>query len=85
MSGPLILLTAMAGPPVTVPPPAAPVTAFRPVGGATARSSVSVRILSGARFGSSVREGDSQGGDRRQTVAVEDDGVSIAIETLEFQ
>ena len=85
MSGPLILLAAMSATPQDVVTPAARPAAFRPAGGATARATASVRILSGVTFGASRTDPPSSGAQRRQTRTGDPHDQGRAIETLEFQ
>lgn len=85
MVGPLILLAASVAAP-SQPAPAARegVGAFKPTSTVTARARVSVRVLSGVRFGSG-REGDVAGGQRRRAQLSDAQGVRRSAELLEFQ
>lgn len=85
MFGPLILLAASVSPPARpVPPASNGVVSFKAVGGATARATVSIRILSGVSFG----EGRLAGGDgglRRKGQLADADGTIRPVELIEFQ
>jgi len=79
MIGPLLLIAAM------TPPQAQPVApAFQPVSGATARATVSVRIVSGVRFGLG-HSAEAPGAIRRKTRMADSDGSVHRAELLEFQ
>jgi hypothetical protein len=85
MIGPIFILAAM----VSSGSQAAPAnparsSAFRPVSGATARATASIRIISGVRFGSDY-SGDAAGAIRRPARLVDRDGQSLSAELLEFQ
>lgn len=83
--GPILLLAALVSPEFRPAPPAPQrIAKFQPTGGATARATVSVRILSGARFGQG-KAGDAPGGTRRSVRLVERDGIIRPTELLEFQ
>lgn len=85
MSGVLLLLAAMASPDVRPAPPAPQVMEkFRPVGGATARASASIRILSGVSFGHG-RKVDAPGAYQRSARLEEAPGVFRPAQLLEFQ
>ncbi len=79
MIGPMLLFAAMAS---TQPRPAPP--EFRPVGGATARATATVRIVSGVGFGPG-RSHESPGATRRKARLTDSDGQSRPAELLEFQ
>ena len=78
MIGSLILIAAIASP----PPPPAP--EFRAVGGATARASVSVRVISGVSFGAD-RSVKASGAALRSTRLIDAEGQSRPANILEFQ
>ena len=82
MIGPALLLALTASPAAGVDPSlGASPPAFRPVGGATARASVSVRILPGVRFGPG-RAVEASGAERRSVRAKDR---HEQLELLEFQ
>ena len=83
--GPILLLAAMVSPEAR---PAAPalqrVAHFQPTGGAAARATVSVRIVSAVRFGPGRGE-QAAGATRRRVRLTEYDGAVTSAELLEFQ
>ncbi len=85
MFGPLVLLAASVTP---LPPASAPATQamsnFRPSARATATATVSIRVISGVRFGSELLEG-GEGADRRKAQIRDADGLFQSAELLEFQ
>ena len=78
MIGPLILIAAIASP----PPPVA--REFRASGGATARASASVRVISGVSFGAD-RSVVVSGATHRSTRLIDAEGQSRPANLLEFQ
>lgn len=85
MFGLLVFLAASVSPPAPAGPPAAQrVSQFRPVSSVTARATVSIRIISGARFGPGQTSGH-EGADRRKARIADADGVSHPAELMEFQ
>ena len=74
MIGPLILIAAIAAPPAT----------FRPVGGASARATASIRIVSGVSFGPG-RTRQVSGATQRSTTLSDGQGRSTPAIILEFQ
>jgi hypothetical protein len=85
MFGPLVLLAASASPaPPAVSPAAGTVDNSRPAISATARATVSIRIVSGVRFGSGEVSG-ADGATRRKAVLADADGSLRPAEILEFQ
>ena len=81
MFGPLVLLAA------SVSPSAAPVSsaADRPVAvRASASATVTIRIVSGARFGADQAK-EAPGADRRSSLIADASGTMRAAELLEFQ
>jgi len=64
--------------------PAAPPAAFRPISGATAHATASIRIISGARFGPDYSEMVA-GAIRRSTQLADRDGQRLPAILLEFQ
>jgi hypothetical protein len=57
---------------------------FRPVAGATATATVSIRVISGVRFGAGHVEGDALGS-RRKALLTDAAGQPRDAELLEFQ
>lgn len=85
MFAPILLITAMLSPEARpVSPALARASVFRPASSATARATVSIRIVSGAKFGSSY-SGEAPGAVRRAARLTDRDGQLLAIELLEFQ
>ena len=78
MIGPLFLIAAIAAPPA----PAS--SSVRPVGGATARASVSVRIMAGVSFGAG-RSVQAPGAALRSTQLIDAEGRTHPAKILEFQ
>ena len=74
MIGPLILIAAIAAPPVP----------FRPVGGATARATASIRVVSGVSFGPG-RSAKMPGATQRSTRLTDGQGQLSPAIILEFQ
>jgi len=85
MTGPLILLAALASP-IAQPVPAVTGAAsmFRPTGGAGARATASIRIVAGAKFGAG-RPIDAPGASVRLTRVADTDGRPLPAKLLEFQ
>jgi hypothetical protein len=85
MFGPIVLLAASVSPASPAAPPAPDgMTYSRPAISATAHAIVSIRIVSGVRFGSDEISG-AEGADRRTSVLVDADGLARPAELLEFQ
>lgn len=84
MVGPLVLLMASIASNAPAPKVSENAPSFRPVGGATATATVSIRIVSGVRFGSDHREGDSIAS-RRKARLTDAAGQLRDAELLEFQ
>jgi len=85
MFGPLLLLAAMVSPEARpIPAALARASTFQPVSGATAQATVSIRIMSGVRFGLD-HPGDAPGGVRRSAELTDHDGQAHPAELLEFQ
>jgi len=85
MFGSLILLAASFSPHARPAPPAvAHSPVFQPSNGVTARAGISVRIISGVKFGAE-RGSASLGGSRRATQLTDGEGLLRAAELLEFQ
>ena len=82
MIGPLLLIAALASPPM--PTATAPASGFRPVGGATARASASVRIVSGFSFGRG-RPANAPGAALRSTQLIDAEARTHPAKILEFQ
>jgi len=61
-----------------------PAAKFAPTGGATARATASVRIVSGVSFGPGLSAA-TPGADRRHARIVDREGQSRSAELLEFQ
>ena len=82
---PLLLMLASAQtsdrPPL---PEAQAVSGFQPSSRATARATVSIRILNGARFGPAMVDG-AHGAQRRQSQLNDAAGIARTAELLEFQ
>jgi hypothetical protein len=57
---------------------------FHPVSAVSARATVSIRVISGAKFGPDY-SGDVAGAIRRPAHLVDRDGQSLSAELLEFQ
>ena len=74
MIGPLILIAAIASPPV----------AFRPTGGATARATASIRVVSGVSFGPG-RSANIPGAAQQSTRLTDGQGQPTPAIILEFQ
>ena len=85
MFGPLVLLAASVSP---SPPAAAPAAERHSTAPqrlrATTTATVSIRIISGARFGSG-QQAEMPGADRRSAVLSDANGLSRPAELLEFQ
>jgi glutamine cyclotransferase len=79
MIGPMILLAA-----IVSPQPEPMKVAFQPVSSATARASVSIRIISGASFGAD-HTATTQGASRRASQLTDAAGQRQSAELLEFQ
>jgi hypothetical protein len=84
MLGSLVLFMAS----IVSAPPASPISenrsSFRPVAGATATATVSIRVISGVRFGADHVEGDVLGS-RRKARLTDAAGQPRDAELLEFQ
>jgi hypothetical protein len=84
MVGPLILLmAAVATAPAAPPAPASP-HSFRPTAGVTASATVSIRVISGVRFGPDHVQGD-RNASRRKAQLTDASGQPRDAELLEFQ
>lgn len=70
--------------PAPATPPAAKSATFRPASGATATATVSIRVISGVRFGSNHSEGDRTAS-RRKAQLTDAAGQLRHAELLEFQ
>jgi hypothetical protein len=68
----------------TVPPGGEGRSNFRPVAGATATATVSIRVISGVRFGADHIDGDALGS-RRKAQLTDAAGQPRDAELLEFQ
>ncbi|QDP19567.1 hypothetical protein [Sphingomonas xanthus] len=77
-----ILAVAATAPPASPGENSAP--AFRAVSGATARATVSIRVVNGASFGPN-HSGPVSGAHRRSTEIADADGLARSAELLEFQ
>lgn len=85
MFGPLALLAASVSPaPPAVSPAAEAVANNRATISATAHATVSIRIVSGVRFGADEVSG-AEGAARRKAVLTGADGSAHPVELLEFQ
>ena len=84
MLGSLILFMASIASDSAAPPPGVSGNAFRPVVGATARATVSIRVISGVRFGPDHAEGDRLA-NRRKAQLTDAAGQLRDAEILEFQ
>ena len=85
MFGPLVLLAASVSPAAASAPPDAPHSASaRQAIGATAQARVSIRIISGVKFGAD-QPNDAAGAYRRSTSLSDASGALRAAELLEFQ
>jgi hypothetical protein len=85
MFGPLVLLAASVSPAAAPPTPGAPNAASaRPASIASAQATVSIRIISGVRFGADELY-EAVGADRRSTSLSDASGAVRAAELLEFQ
>jgi hypothetical protein len=85
MLGPLILLAvSVSAAPSAGPPVTERLASDRPRVSATANATVSIRIISGVRFGSSQLSG-AAGAARRTSVLADSDGLARPAELLEFQ
>ena len=84
MVGPLILLMASIATNASAPKAAESSSAFRPIGGVTATATVSIRIISGVRFGSDHLDGGNAAS-RRKAQLTDAAGNSRDAELLEFQ
>jgi hypothetical protein len=83
--GPVLLLAALVSPEIRPPAPAPTAIAkFRPTGGATARATASVRIVSGVRV-SRDNSALAPGAHRRTIYLAEQGGIVQLVEILEFQ
>lgn len=83
MLGPLILFLASIAPP-PVPPAGEGGSNFRPMTGATATATVSIRVISGVRFGADLSESATPGS-RRKAQLTDAAGQPRDAELLEFQ
>ena len=85
MIGPALLLAAMVSP---GSPPSSSAglrsAEFRPAGGATARATASVRIVSGVSFGAG-RSSEAPGASKRKVQLIDQEGQIRSAELLEFQ
>ena len=84
MLGLLVLFMASAASASAAPPAADSRAAFRPTSGATATATVSIRVISGVRFGSDHVEGDRIAS-RRKALLTDASGQLRDAELLEFQ
>jgi len=85
MFGPLVLLAASVSPSPAPATPAAERPAALPVvTSATAQATVSIRIISGVRFGADEAK-EAPGADRRSAWLADASGTMSAAELLEFQ
>jgi len=85
MSGVLLFLAAIASSDVRPPPPApAAMDKFRPTGGATARATASIRIISGVSFGPG-RSAEAPGAEQRSVRLEGMPGDYRPAHLLEFQ
>ena len=84
MVGPMLILAALASPAVPALEQATQPTHLRPGLSATARATVSIRIVSGVRFGSD-QHSVAVGADRRKAELTDADGLVRSAELLEFQ
>lgn len=85
MLGPFLLVAASISPAQPALPPARQGAAsFHPASGVTAHATVSIRIVSGVRFGDG-QLGEASPGARRTAEISEPDGTVRAAELLEFQ
>lgn len=85
MFGPLVLLAASASPIAPALPPAGQgVVNYRATSTATAHATVSIRIVSGVRFGDGQISG-AENATRRTAEIREPEGLVMPAELLEFQ
>ena len=85
MFGPLVLLAASVSPAIAPAPQVAePTAAARATIRASAQASVTIRIISAARFGPG-QPGNAPGADRRSTLLADASGAPRPAELLEFQ
>jgi hypothetical protein len=85
MIGPLILLAPIASPlPRSAEPAGTGAAAFQPVSSVSASATVTIRIVSGVRFGQSQVSGDA-GAIRRRSELADPSGLMRPTELLEFQ
>ncbi len=84
MLGSLILFMASIAPVPAAPPPGGSGNAFCPITGATATATVSIRVISGVRFGPDHAEGDRLA-TRRKSQLTDAAGQLRVAEILEFQ
>lgn len=84
MVGSLALFMASIASASASPPVAEKAASFRPASGATANATVSIRIISGVRFGANYIEGDSVA-NRRKAQLTDEAGQPRDAELLEFQ
>ena len=85
MFGPLVLLAASIAPAQPALTPAAQDAAgFQPTSSATAHATVSIRIVSGVRFGADQLEG-AETASRRQGWIRDPNGLARPADLLEFQ
>ena len=85
MFGPLVLLAASIAPAQPAVTPASKGAAnFQPTSSATAHATVSIRIISGVRFGENRLEG-GETASRRKSLIRDPNGLERPAELLEFQ
>ena len=84
MVAPLVLFLASLSPASAAAPPAERMAAFRPTSTASAAATVTIRVISGARFGPD-HAGDDPAATRRKAVLTDSAGHPRDAELLEFQ
>jgi len=84
MVGPLLLVMASASSLSSSPPAVERASSFRPTASATATATVTIRVISGVRFGSDYVAEDTSGS-RRRTQLTDAAGQLRDAELLEFQ
>ena len=84
MLGPLVLLMASIASASAAQPAAPGTSSFRPTSGATATTTVTIRVISGVRFGSDHLQGDAIAS-RRKAQLTDAAGQLRDAELLEFQ
>ena len=84
MLTPFALFLASTASALAAPPAGERVASFRPVASATATATVSIRVISGVRFGSDFHEGDSIAS-RSKAQLTDAAGQLRDAELLEFQ